>query len=583
MVPPSPVGFLGGDRQQRGAPLSALDGCAACEQRGCLHRNDPRTLAEQGCEGLAPFQQHIELRSVTYIASRRYTLQPVALEVFTVTGETHFMIFTTKERRDSVFAHLCEACKEVNGGHSVEEQPEAGPECAGTGFPWRIVKQKHMTEAWVNGQISNFQYLMYLNTLAGRTVADLNQYPVFPWVLCDYASPVLDLSDPKVYRDLSRPMGAMVESRTRAAEERYNSWQDETIPPFHHGSHYSNTGVVLHYLIRMPPFSALAIHLQGGKFDTPDRMFHSVGEAWQSAAVSASGDVKELIPEFFYLPDFLRNGAGLTLGRRTRPAFDSRGVPSTIVNDVVLPPWAHRDPEQFVRIHRQALESPFVSAHLHEWIDLIFGYKQRGPAAVAARNIFYYLTYDNTVDLNAISDPVMRKATIAQINNFGQIPRQLFFKEHPKRTVFARPTPICVHPEMAEVSAKVDVPFPISDMRLNPDNTSSIYDIYQTGAGFIILVVGPSRQLIDPFAPQPHTQHPCGGPLTILAVGPSRQLMPQPAHRTASTLALSFGHPDQTLRLCQADTDRCLSVHEHLSGGAITCVALYGGGLLLRS
>lgn len=35
-----------------------------------------------------------------------------------------------------------------------------------------------------------------------------------------------------------------------------------------------------------------------------------------------------------------------------------------------------------------------MSAHLHEWIDLIFGYKQRGPAAEEALNIFYYCTYE---------------------------------------------------------------------------------------------------------------------------------------------------------------------------------------------
>lgn len=35
-----------------------------------------------------------------------------------------------------------------------------------------------------------------------------------------------------------------------------------------------------------------------------------------------------------------------------------------------------------------------MSAHLHEWIDLIFGYKQRGPAAEEALNVFYYCTYE---------------------------------------------------------------------------------------------------------------------------------------------------------------------------------------------
>ena len=40
------------------------------------------------------------------------------------------------------------------------------------------------------GEISNFQYLMHLNTLAGRSYNDLMQYPVFPWILADYHSEV---------------------------------------------------------------------------------------------------------------------------------------------------------------------------------------------------------------------------------------------------------------------------------------------------------------------------------------------------------------------------------------------------------
>lgn len=50
-----------------------------------------------------------------------------------------------------------------------------------------------------------------------------------------------------------------------------------------------------------------------------------------------------------------------------------------------LPPWAST-PAEFVRVHHEALESDFVSEHLHEWVDLIFGYKQRGDEAVAADN-----------------------------------------------------------------------------------------------------------------------------------------------------------------------------------------------------
>jgi hypothetical protein len=106
------------------------------------------------------------------------------------------------------------------------------------------------------------------------------------------------------------------------------------------------------------------------------------------------------------------------------------------VHHVVLPPWAS-SPEEFIRINREALESEYVSEHLHEWIDLIFGYKQRGKAAEKADNVFYYLTYEGSVDIDAIEDPVQRAAIENQIANFGQTPSQLLFHPHPKRAPLA--------------------------------------------------------------------------------------------------------------------------------------------------
>jgi hypothetical protein len=64
-----------------------------------------------------------------------------------------------------------------------------------------------------------------LNTLAGRTYNDLNQYPVFPWILADYTSASLDLNSPAAFRDLSKPVGALNEKRLHFFRERYDSLQ----------------------------------------------------------------------------------------------------------------------------------------------------------------------------------------------------------------------------------------------------------------------------------------------------------------------------------------------------------------------
>ena len=144
--------------------------------------------------------------------------------------------------------------------------------------------------------------------------------------------------------------------------------------------------------------------------------------SWSNCQRDTS-DVKELIPEFYYLPEMFVNSNGYRLGQ-----LDD----GTKVDDVELPPWAN-SPEEFVRINRQALESEFVSCQMHQWIDLIFGYKQKGPEAVRATNVFYYLTYEGAVDMDNNSDPVMKEAVENQIKSFGQTPSQLLLEPHPPR------------------------------------------------------------------------------------------------------------------------------------------------------
>lgn len=74
--------------------------------------------------------------------------------------------------------------------------------------------------AWQLGKISNFDYLLYLNLAAGRSFNDLAQWPVFPWVLRDYSSAVLDLTRDETFRDLSKPVGALTPARLEVFRQR---------------------------------------------------------------------------------------------------------------------------------------------------------------------------------------------------------------------------------------------------------------------------------------------------------------------------------------------------------------------------
>ena len=309
----------------------------------------------------------------------RYLLQPIALEIFFNDGSSHLLTFPPGVR-NKVYQRLLATATGCQT-RPASRWPARNGRPTWNSRPALWARLLRLSAGSV-GDLSNFQYFLHFNTLAGRSYNDLMQYPVFPWVLADYDSPELDLSQPATFRDLSKPMGAQTGERLQQFRKRYKEWDDphNETGPYHYGTHYSSAMIVCSYLVRLEPFTQQFLQLQGGHFDLADRLFHSVREAWWSAAQLNMADVKELIPEFFYLPDFLVNANRFDLGCK------QSGV---ALDDVVLPPWAKGDPREFIRLHRAALESDYVSQHLHEWIDLIFGCKQQGPAAVEAVNLFH--------------------------------------------------------------------------------------------------------------------------------------------------------------------------------------------------
>nr|BAH12663.1 unnamed protein product [Homo sapiens] len=261
-----------------------------------------------------------EIRAVF---SRRYLLQNTALEVFMANRTSVMFNFPDQATVKKVVYSL----PRVGVGTSYG-LPQARRISLAT--PRQLYKSSNMTQRWQRREISNFEYLMFLNTIAGRTYNDLNQYPVFPWVLTNYESEELDLTLPGNFRDLSKPIGALNPKRAVFYAERYETWEDDQSPPYHYNTHYSTATSTLSWLVRIEPFTTFFLNANDGKFDHPDRTFSSVARSWRTSQRDTS-DVKELIPEFYYLPEMFVNSNGYNLGVRED---------EVVVNDVDLPPWA---------------------------------------------------------------------------------------------------------------------------------------------------------------------------------------------------------------------------------------------------
>lgn len=152
---------------------------------------------------VAPFS------SIVCHLKRRYVLQDRAIELFE-TGRSFFFAFKSVKERDELATILL--CTEIsnlsynaNSKSSMLQSPLSS-----------------VTSQWLKGKLSNFDYLMYLNTSAGRTYCDLMQYPVFPFVLAKYDCPTLDLFAAQSFRELRKPMAIQDPSKEAHFASTYN-------------------------------------------------------------------------------------------------------------------------------------------------------------------------------------------------------------------------------------------------------------------------------------------------------------------------------------------------------------------------
>ncbi|KAH8088707.1 hypothetical protein JL720_6660 [Aureococcus anophagefferens] len=393
------------------------------------------------------------LDGLTAVRGRRYLLRPLALEFFFATRREVFVAFESPQDR-----RVCWRLMKLKARMPLVAHPPGGTKTMRA--PHLELHAIRLTERWRRRLVTNFEYVMALNTIAGRSYNDLAQYFVFPWIIADYggatasedrvadadppsdddddvrldandsdddddggepapraarrrardrgrdASPppssvLRSLAVTSFYRDLAKPVGALEPERLRAFVERYRSSDamgadDDDAARFMYGSHYSSAGVVLHFLVRLEPFTSLALS---------SRAATSTARTASSSTSRRAGAVHDvhvrrqgLVPEFFYCPELFVNDNRYPLGELQ----DGRAV-----DDVLLPAWAE-------------------DARLS------------GTHAEAHHNVFHPLTYEGGVDLTQIADATSEAAE-AQITHFGQTPPPLFDAPHPPRSLKGQP------------------------------------------------------------------------------------------------------------------------------------------------
>ena len=305
--------------------------------------------------------------------------------------------------------------------------------------------------------ICNFDIIILLNLVSNRSYIDLNQYPIFP-VLFFYEKE----KDKSFERNFKSHIG--FQNQTQQGKKRCefikSNYNDNKIKAniedddekeenqiSYFNTHYSNIVYSTNFMIRIFPYSFCAIELQGKYFDDPNRLFFSVENTLRNMACQIS-DLRELIPEFFYLPEMLYNINNINfLSLKNGNKVDDVIMPEEIKLDKYVENEAmtnilnddnisikiiedSTDRKNIFKIFLFILKMKNVLENMKEnlafWLNIIFGTQQRYSKKKEGQ-FFRTESYLDSNDDSLIkysNDTIIMKSV-----EFGLIPLQIIYDQ----------------------------------------------------------------------------------------------------------------------------------------------------------
>ena len=377
----------------------------------------------------------ISYEDIEEIFLRYFAYIPQAIEIFLKNGKSYIFNFFNQNNLKLFIDTISSNSKLYN--YNIIKEPK------------KQFETLNLTKKWEKNEISNYQYLLYLNKYSSRTYNDYNQYPIFPWVTLskNYApeKKIFSKKNTVIYRDMKYFMYTQTETGKEEALFSYQSSEHENSKnPVHFRLHYSTGGYILLYLMRISPFMEEHIRLQGGVFDNPGRMMHSIEEMLN--IIRDYKDCREIIPEFFTSIEYFLNLNYVFFGQRSGT---DQLVHNLIVPEINL---SHKKLANFIYFNQLLLNNDLDDIYIglkkckiYHWINLVFGEKQF-PKSLQNYNAFDKHSYRQLYSLeNSLKNLRKKKLTEKEIITkmkskllyilyFGQCPVQMFDSKLKKKT-----------------------------------------------------------------------------------------------------------------------------------------------------
>ncbi|OHT12244.1 hypothetical protein TRFO_18051 [Tritrichomonas foetus] len=330
----------------------------------------------------------IKASSLRYILTRSRIQKTTALEFFTIEGFSYLLDFAPND--SNIILHSFESIRMKN--LLMREDSNFS----------KFIYQNGLLRNWESGKLTNFDFLLKLNMFSGRSFKDPSNSVIFP---------IVELADGKS-RDFSSPMPTQDSARLAHFIQvlDMNNYMFGTSP--------SNSMLLSYYFVRLQPYTNLHLQIHDGHFDDPERMFKNYSDFFKT--LLSNDEWKECSPEFYCFPEIffdLNENNIKDLSTKCKNLYD------------------------FVYMNRKALESEYVSIHLCEWIDLIWGVSQRSNNAVYWTPYLYNDCWGN--------NECEKEMIPSMLENLGSIPPQIF-QTHVKRKMITKKK--CLIHEIIKIS-----------------------------------------------------------------------------------------------------------------------------------